>query len=53
VRPVQLRLQLTEQAASASFASVTISGKSAAEIRDTTIAVFGENGYQVFAPAGD
>jgi hypothetical protein len=35
--------------ASASFASVTISGKSAAEIRDTTIAVFGENGYQVFA----
>jgi ABC-type glycerol-3-phosphate transport system substrate-binding protein len=35
--------------ASASFASVTISGRSAAEIRDATIAVFRENGYQVFA----
>jgi hypothetical protein len=34
--------------ASASFASVTISGKSAAEIRDATVAVFVENGYQVF-----
>jgi hypothetical protein len=34
--------------ASASFASVTISGKSAGEIRDATIAVFRENGYQVF-----
>jgi hypothetical protein len=33
----------------ASFASVTISGKSAAEIRDTTVAVFRENEYQVFA----
>ena len=32
--------------ASASFASVTISGKSAGEIRDATIAVFQENGYQ-------
>ena len=37
------------QPASASFASVTISGKSAGEIRDATIAVFRENGYQVFA----
>jgi hypothetical protein len=36
------------QPASASFASVTISGKSAGEIRDATIAVFRENGYQVF-----
>jgi hypothetical protein len=35
--------------ASASFASVTISGKSAAEIRDATIAVFQEHGYRVFA----
>jgi hypothetical protein len=35
------------QPASASFASVTISGKSPAEIRDATIAVFRENGYQV------
>jgi hypothetical protein len=34
--------------ASASFASVTISGKSAAEIRDATVTVFRENGYQVF-----
>ena len=34
--------------ASASFASVTISGQSASEIRDATIAVFRENGYQVF-----
>jgi hypothetical protein len=37
------------QPASASFASVTISGKSAGEIRDTTIAVFRENGYQAYA----
>ena len=37
------------QPASASFASVTISGKSAAEIRDATVAVFRENEYQVFA----
>lgn len=36
------------QPASASFASVTISGKSAGEIRDATDAVFRENGYQVF-----
>ena len=36
------------QPASASFASVIISGKSAGEIRDATIAVFRENGYQVF-----
>ncbi len=36
------------QPASASFASVVISGKSAAEIRDATIAVFREDGYQVF-----
>lgn len=35
--------------ASASFASVTISGKSPAEIRDATVAVFRENEYQVFA----
>ena len=34
--------------ASASFASVSISGKSAGEIRDATIADFRENGYQVF-----
>ena len=37
------------QPASASFASVTISGKSPAEIRDATIAVFQEHGYRVFA----
>jgi hypothetical protein len=37
------------QPASASFASVTISGKTAAEIRDATVAVFRENEYQVFA----
>ena len=37
------------QPASASFASVTISGKSAGEIRDATIAVFRENGYQAYA----
>ena len=37
------------QPASASFASVTISGKSAGQIRDAAIAVFRENGYQVFA----
>jgi hypothetical protein len=36
------------QPASASFASVTINGKSPAEIRDATIAVFRENGYQMF-----
>ena len=36
------------QPAAASFASVTISGKSRGEIRDATIAVFRENGYQVF-----
>lgn len=35
--------------ASASFASVTISGKSSGEIRDATVAIFRENGYQVFA----
>jgi hypothetical protein len=34
--------------ASASFASVAISGKTAGEIRDATIAVFRENVYQVF-----
>ena len=39
------------QPASASFASVIISGKSAGEIRDATVAVFRENGYQVFASA--
>jgi hypothetical protein len=37
------------QPASASFASVVISGKSAAEIRDAAIAVFQENGYRAFA----
>jgi hypothetical protein len=35
--------------AAASFASVTISGKSAGEIRDAAVAVFRENGYQVSA----
>ncbi len=34
--------------ASASFASVVISGKSAQEIQAATTAVFHENGYQVF-----
>jgi len=34
--------------ASASFASVNIRGKTPAEIRDATVAVFFENGYQVF-----
>jgi len=34
------------QPASASFASVLITGKTPAQIRDTTIAVFKENGYQ-------
>lgn len=37
------------QPASASFASVTLSGKSAGQIRDATVAVFRENGYRVYA----
>ncbi len=37
------------QPSSASFASVTISGKSGAQIRDATLAVFRENGYQAYA----
>lgn len=37
------------QPASASFASVTISGKSAAEIRDATVAVFRQDGYRASA----
>jgi len=41
------------QSASSSFASVTISGKSAAEIRDATIAVFRENGYQALGSDGE
>jgi hypothetical protein len=34
--------------ASASFASVTITGQSAQQIQDATVAVFREHGYQVF-----
>jgi hypothetical protein len=34
------------QPASASFASVTINGRTPVEIRDTTLAVFRENGYR-------
>jgi hypothetical protein len=34
--------------ASASFASVTITSKSARQIQDATVAVFREHGYQVF-----
>jgi hypothetical protein len=37
------------QPSSASFASVTISGKSGPQIRDATIAVFRENGYRAYA----
>jgi hypothetical protein len=37
------------QPSSASFASVTISGKSAGQIRDATVAVFRENGYRAYA----
>jgi len=37
------------QPASASFASVTISGKSAGQIRDATVAVFRENGFRASA----
>jgi len=37
------------QPASASFASVTISGKSVGQISDATIAVFREDGYQASA----
>lgn len=37
------------QPASASFASVTITGKSGGQIRDATLAVFRENGYRASA----
>ena len=39
--------------ASASFASVTISGNSAGEIGDATVAVFREEGYSAFATGTD
>ena len=39
--------------ASASFASVTISGNSAGEIGDATVAVFREEGYGAFATGTD